>query len=1056
MTIYTLYDGSEVKLPDGLSRDEAENLIAKALPAKAYGAGRTYDITKEYDLESGVSNADLRLSLSLAQSPEEKRQVLNKMAGKDGWGVSEFGQMYLTPTGIRRLGDEPKDNRKVVVDAVANNLYDIVDLVPEITTGIAAAGAELLLPMFPGSGALGVKAATGFLSLFTARQLAARSLAAGAGDFAANMGLEGIQSLRGNQLESADEILTRAGSQGAAVAGLSFALGLPFAAVGPLAGKLTDVAKNRIKNVTTDNDIAVSATSALKARQEAKEALKKSGKYTDDEIEKILPVVTLKHQLGDEGNLASKYASVLEGMGAKQLGDKIPAQALQALQALDDIWAAGTAKGLPTHEIAAMVKNSLSAKDLQFFKQSQEKLSQFYKQQGVTSRVARDRSQLQDLLLANVEVQLKHGMRQFAGPSLYGSPKLQLDNLAAKSVDNPTVANVVNNIARRLNASNPDADEALRVIASSSGELVGKLTNAIEIKQTPRGSVAVAKTTKETLDEVKKFPGMENFAQQAAQFSNRNAAKATEDVVKVSARDLYEIDKSFRNKVATDSGISRNEIRQGMLASEEIVKTLDDVVGPTFSKELKRVNGLYKKFITPFNKGLGKYQSSTTKTVPKYVQDLIKNNDARLFPELVRDLDNILSGIPEAGGRGKGVLTADQFLGEVAIQFMRGQRDKFGLLSKDLVELPMSELRKNANKALKELKDLKEVESNPDFVKAFNRFMNNQAFKEYTTALRQLASGNMKGANKLKTQLSFNEAAKFIDNVATLGNNLSGDTARLASSVETFKQLKQLDPRAAKFYNELLYSQIFERVLKIGGADASARNTGIKAWADDIVKANQVNPEGLKELLGEYHKPITNMGYYMQGALNIDPTAGAISAAGQPLMSVRGLLNASLSAAVKPIVFLKVMKEFAPGGKNWTETLRLTKKGLDTEEITKKMDPEVKKAIKKAERAAALSVAGRDGLFAASISGYLNEADDRLPPANTPIPKVIERTPEQAAFEKQQGQQQAAAPAPDLAMQQQELGASIMNMLQSASKLPPMGNIGESGLKEGAAIARAR
>jgi len=41
-------------------------------------------------------------------------------------------------------------------------------------------------------------------------------------------------------------------------------------------------------------------------------------------------------------------------------------------------------------------------------------------------------------------------------------------------------------------------------------------------------------------------------------------------------------------------------------------------------------------------------------------------------------------------------------------------------------------------------------------------------------------------------------------------------------------------------------------------------------------------------------------------------------------------------------------------------------------------------------------------------------------------------------------------------MQQQELGANIMNMLQSASRLPPMGNIGQSGLKEGAAIARAR
>lgn len=1053
MTIYTLYDGSEVKLPDGLTDEEAENMVAKIMPEKAYAVGRTYDMTKEYDIESGVSDLGLRFDLALSGNAEEQKEYLNKTLGKDGWGISDFGQPYITPTGLRRRGKEPKDNRKVLFEGTANNLYDVVDVVPEILTGIAAGAAELLIPV-PGTSAVGVGAVRGFLSSLGTRQVAARSLYAGGGDFAANLGLEGVQTLRGNQLESADEILTRAGSQGAAVAGLSFALGLPFAAVGPLAGKLTDVAKNRINNVTTENGIAVSAKSALKAREEARKALKASGKYTDKEIQQILPVVTLKHQLGDEGNLAAKYASVLEGMGAKQVGDKIPAQALQALQALDNIWSAGTAKGLPTHEIAAMVKRSLSAKDLQFFRQSQEKLSQFYKQQGVSSKVARDRSQLQDLLLANVEVQLKHGMRKFAGPDLYGSPKLQLDNLAAKSVDNPTVANVVNNIARRLNASNPDADEALRIIANNSGELVGKLSNAIEIKQTPRGSVAVAKTTKETLNEVKKFPGMENFAQQAAQFSNRNAAKATEDVVKVSARDLYEIDKSFRNRVATDSTISRNEIRQGMLASEEIVKTLDDVVDPTFSKELKRINGLYRKFITPFNKGLGKYQSSSAKTVPQYVEDLIKNRDARLFPELVNDLDAILSGIPEAGGRGKGVLTADQFLGEVAIQFMRGQRDKFKLLSSDLDKLPMSELRKNANKALKQLDDLKNVESNPDFVRAFNRFMNNQAFKEYTTALRQLANGNMKGANTLKTQLSFNEAAKFIDNVATLGNNLSGDTARLASSVETFKQLKQLDPRAAKFYNELLYSQIFERVLKIGGADASARNTGIKAWADDIVKANQVNPEGLKELLGQYHKPITTMGYYMQGALNIDPSAGAISAAGQPLMSVRGLLNASLSAAVKPIVFLKVMKDFAPGGENWMRMTLLTRKGMDKEKVDKIMKPVVEKSIKRAERSAALTVAGRDGLFAASIAGYLNEADDRLPPENTPVPKVIKRTPEQAAMDKQQGQQQA--PAPDLAMQQQELGANIMNMLQSASRLPPMGNIGQSGLKEGAAIARAR
>jgi len=149
------------------------------------------------------------------------------------------------------------------------------------------------------------------------------------------------------------------------------------------------------------------------------------------------------------------------------------------------------------------------------------------------------------------------------------------------------------------------------------------------------------------------------------------------------------------------------------------------------------------------------------------------------------------------------------------------------------------------------------------------------------------------------------------------------------------------------------------------------------------------------------------------------------------------------------------MTDFAPGGKAWKTMSLMTKKGMNEEQINKAMKPTMDAITKKAERSAALAIAGRDGLFAASIAGYLNEADDRLPPENTPVPKVIKRTPEQAAFEKQQGQQQQAA-APDLAMQQQELGANIMNMLQSASRLPPMGNIGQSGLKEGAAIARAR
>ena len=1046
MTIYTLYDGSEVKLPDGLTDEEAENMVAKIMPEKAYAVGRTYDITKEFDLESGVSDLGIRFDLALSGSPEETKAYLNDTLGPDGWGISDFGQPYATPTGLRRIGQEPKDNRNVLFDGSSNNLYDIVDVIPEITTGVAAAAAEVLIPV-PGSGA----AVKGFLSSLGARQLAARSLYAGGGDFAANLGLEGVQTLRGNQLESVDEILLRAGTQGAAVAGISFGLGLPFTAVGPLAGKISDVATNRVNNAATNDKIAASAESAVRARAVAKQALEHSGNYTKDEIDEILPIVTLRHEIGDEGNLIGKFASVLEGMGAKQKGNQIPAHALDFLQKFDGLYRAGEAKNLPPHEIAAQMKNSLTRAELSLVRRGQDRLSKLYKEVGVNTKVQRDRAQLTDLLLENVDAQLKYGMRRFAGPDLYGSPELKIDNLSAVPVSNNLVADTVNNIAKNLNTT---ADDALRIMANNSGEIVGKLTKAIEIKQTPTGSIAVAKTTKKAVNDAKRSDQFTDVAQQLARLSDNNVSTAEKELSTVSAKDIYEIDRVFRNRVATDSRIGRNEIRQGSIASEELVKTLDKVVDPSFSKKMKQVNGLYKKFITPFNKGLTKFETSKSQRIPDYVDDLVKGKKTETLRVLVNDLDAILSGIPEAGGRGKNVLSADEFLGEVAIQFMRGHRDQFKLTNKDLTEAPVNLLRQNAAKALKQMEDLRSVESTPEFKRAFDRLFKNEVFEEYTKTLRQIAEGNVKAADKLKTQLDFAQAAKFIDNVSTLGNNLSGDSARFADAVSTVRELKRLDPRGAELYNQLLYAQIFERVLKIGGAEPAARNTQIKAWADDIVKANNVNPEGFKELLGPYYKPIMTMGNYMQGALNLDPTAGAISATGQQFSVVRGVLNHSLSAAVKPLIFLKVMTEFAPGGKNWKGMSLLIKKGYDTDKINKIMKPKVDAATKKAERSASLAIAGRDGLFAASIAGYLNEADDRLPPENTPIPKVTKRTPEQAAMDKQQGQQQAAAS--DLAMQQQELGANIMNMLQSASRLPPMGNIGQSGLKEGAAIARAR
>ena len=1036
MTIYTLYDGSEVRLPDGLSDQEAENIIAKTLPQKAYGAGRVYDITKEYDMESGVSDFGVRFDAALSGSPEELKNALNQSFGKDGWGISDWGQPYATPIGLRRIGIEPKDNRKVLLDGIGNNIYDVVDVIPEIATGVASVAAELLIPI-PGTAALGAGAVRGFLSGLGARHLAARSIYAGGGDFAANMGLEGVQTLQGNQRESLGEILSRAGTQGAAVAGMSFALGLPLAAIGPLAGKITDVASKNINNAVANQGVAVSAKSAIAARAEAKAALEATEKYTEKQIEQILPLISLKHQLGDTGTLAAKFATVLEGMGAKQLGDQIPAKALTALERLDELWRSGEARNLAPHQIAEEIYGFLSKKELGIIKKTQENIETFYNKYGLKTAVERDRAELVDLLSANVDKQLKYGMEQFDTENLYKSPELQLDNLASLRVDNNLVADAVNNIAKQLKVG---AENVLDYMSKTSGALSGKLNRAIEIKE----GVAVAKTAKET---VKEFGDFGSFAEDAAKFMNQKAGKVKEDIAGVTARDIYEMDREFRNRVI-NGALSRNELRQGLAASEELVGILDNVVDPQFSTKLREVNKLYKQFITPFNRGLRKFEDSTAQGVEDYVKDLVQGRKGDTFTNLVSDLEKILSGIPEAGGKAAGTLSADEFLGEVAVQYMRRHRDLFGLSNKNMAEMPIQTLRANAKKALNQINQLRNTESTANFKKAFDRLFKNDAFEEYRNALKQLSAGNPKGLDKLRTQLSFEEAAQFVDRMSNLGNNLSADAAKLAEAVATVRGLKALDPKAAEYFNLMLYSQLFDRVLRIGGAEPGARNSAMKTWADDIVKANNMNKQGLEELLGEYYKPIVNMGNMIQGALNIDPTAGAISAAGQPLSAVRSVLNGSFKAAIKPVLFMFTLKQFAPGGSSWNILNSSVNKGASSEVIEKVAKPALDAAAKKAERAAALALAGRDGLFAASISAYLQEADMKLPPENTPIPQVTKRSPEEAMQERQQAANQQSQQA-QIAMQQQ-LGASIMQMLKAAQSIP---GTGTSGLAEGAKIA---
>jgi hypothetical protein len=248
------------------------------------------------------------------------------------------------------------------------------------------------------------------------------------------------------------------------------------------------------------------------------------------------------------------------------------------------------------------------------------------------------------------------------------------------------------------------------------------------------------------------------------------------------------------------------------------------------------------------------------------------------------------------------------------------------------------------------------------------------------------------------------------------------------------------------------------RVASIASAPIDKQKDLMRAWSSDIIEAYRQSPSEFMELLkgasdeqvGNAGESILRMARIIRGSVNYDPSAGSIAAASIPMRVFQLGMRGSFFAMAKPLTMMYGMKSFGPGGSTWKALNKGLVDGVDIDKLEFKMKPGAEKAMKAARKAADASLSGRNGLLAASVSAYMNEQGDY----NSINPGV---KPKFVRYDEQNPPpQQQQAPAPDLAMQQQELGANIMNMLQSASRLPPMGNIGQSGLAEGAAIARAR
>ena len=177
-----------------------------------------------FDRTTGIKNAKLRASLSVAEKDSEKVKVLKKFGlSDDDFTQDNRGQFALTPSGAKQFGVETDKN--VIIDESGLSRYDFADLagiVPEVAGAVAGGlkGAALGTAVAPGIGTL-----------------IGGALGAGAGAATASVAEEAGEAIVGVNDQTAGEVAKDAGREALWAAGGELAFGTPFLLFGKLAPK---------------------------------------------------------------------------------------------------------------------------------------------------------------------------------------------------------------------------------------------------------------------------------------------------------------------------------------------------------------------------------------------------------------------------------------------------------------------------------------------------------------------------------------------------------------------------------------------------------------------------------------------------------------------------------------------------------------------------------------------------------------------------------------------------------------------------------------------------
>ena len=926
--IVTLNDGSRVKVPnlDNLTDAEVTNLLVKSLPNKMAGLGFGPDIEREYNITDGVPDLDLRFQEALtAGNPKEIKAVFDDLAGPGNWGIEPSTRKpFVTPQGLRNLGIEPKDDRKVFLDGTSTDLYDLTaDATRELAIGATALAAEVAIPV-PGSFLLG---------------LAARSAAAGAGGSIASLGLEALQELQGYNRESPVEIIKDAGTEGAFITAATFALGAPFGAYGAIANRVKSAAKEvdpgavPVKNTTVD---------------EMKIAERQVAGRVGKEDAMLLSIRTL---VNEDGAIVGNLLSKLEGIGAKQAGDEFAARAANLVNKYRNTYLASIKAGDDEVVTLQKLKTALSKDEQKLLVKTVRSIEQF--DETVLGKVGAAGQTLRgfkNFAQQKLSEQYKAGQKAFDGPEYYG----QFASMGGRDVTNKELATLLNRIS-------DDTGMLIDDVVNGFGPgnpLHSRIISRVKLdKKTGRLKPVKGKKSKKTGERPDKGRG-----------------------TAITAGDLLEADRRMRQKSYKAS--SPNETRINLEMSKSLLDQIEklNIVPAGFRSKLQKVNSEYSQFVTPYRGKNGLFAQIAERPqadAQKYLNSFVSGREGAEFSKLMDDLDKAFG--PNAVGGKLGLDTRDEILSAVGINFIR--ENKLDIINAANPSVAAKAALKRINNIETTIK--KQMGGGAKAKQATDQIFRGNVLREYKKLLNDVANGRPaqvdKALDELGMTMSFKEAGQFVNSVNNVAMNLS--KADLDGFAAQLRALEEVSPDSAKFVRDMLFADNWSRLFKaVEAQDPKARLLGIKQWADDWTAAKLNNAENMRYIFGdELFEGVDDFALNMKGALNIDPVAGALSVSEDTVGLFRKIINGSIGALRKPLSFIFFTRQFAPGTSVHTKVVQGLQAGKTPAEITKEQSGAALKMAKKAQDYATGVMNARDGLVAASIAHYLDESNQASP-----------------------------------------------------------------------------